>query len=74
MDAVFSSEAYGEELARRFDAMPVRVDLDRRGVPVSGTAVRADPVAHWRWLSPAVRAWLVRRVRAAARRPALYLP
>ena len=62
VDAVFSSEAYGEELARRFDAVAVCVDLDRRAVPVSGTAVRADPVAHWRRLSPPVRAWLVRRV------------
>ncbi|MFE9689931.1 AAA family ATPase [Micromonospora sp. NPDC005806] len=62
VDAVFSSEAYGEELARRFDGVSVCVDLDRCGVPVSGTAVRADPVAHWRWLSPPVRAWLVRRV------------
>ncbi|MBM0237433.1 AAA family ATPase [Micromonospora sp. ATA32] len=62
VDAVFSSEAYGAELARRFDAVPVCVDLDRRAVPVSGTAVRADPAAHWRLLSPPVRAWFVRRV------------
>ncbi|MFG1658895.1 AAA family ATPase [Micromonospora chersina] len=62
VDAVFSSEAYGEELARRFDGVAVCVDLDRRAVPVSGTAVRADPAAHWRRLSPPVRAWLVRRV------------
>ncbi|SCG48492.1 AAA family ATPase [Micromonospora humi] len=62
VDAVFSSEAYGEELARRFGAVAVDVDPDRRAVPVSGTAVRADPAAHWRWLSPPVRAWLVRRV------------
>ncbi|MFI7220824.1 AAA family ATPase [Micromonospora maritima] len=62
VDAVFSSEAYGEELARRFDAVAVAVDPGRRAVPVSGTAVRADPAAHWRWLSPPVRAWLVRRV------------
>ena len=62
VDAVFSSEAYGAELARRFDAVPVSVDPDRRTVPVSGTAVRADPAGHWRWLSPPVRAWFVRRV------------
>ena len=62
IDAVFSSEAYGAELARRFDAVPVCVDPDRAAVPVSGTAVRADPAAYWRWLSPPVRAWFVRRV------------
>ncbi|MGA8117606.1 MAG: AAA family ATPase [Actinocatenispora sp.] len=62
VDAVFSSEAYGPELARRFDAVHVPVDPQRGTVPVSGTAVRADPVAYWSMLGPAVRAWFVRRV------------
>jgi HTH-type transcriptional repressor of NAD biosynthesis genes len=62
VDAVFSSEAYGVELAERFGATPVIVDLDRARVPVSGTAVRADPVGHWHLLAPGVRGWLARRV------------
>ncbi|MDG4788597.1 AAA family ATPase [Micromonospora sp. WMMD1102] len=62
VDAVFSSEAYGAELARRFGAVDVPVDPARSAVPVSGTAVRADPVAHWGMLSAPVRAWFVRRV------------
>lgn len=62
VDAVFSSEAYGEELARRFAATHVCVDRDRSVVPVSGTAVRADPVAYWHHLAPPVRAWFTRRV------------
>jgi hypothetical protein len=40
-DAVFSSEAYGEELALRFFAAHVPFDPDRRGVSISGTAARA---------------------------------
>ncbi len=62
VDAVFSSEGYGPELARRFGAVAVAVDPDRRTVPVSGTAVRADPAGHWGQLSAPVRAWLTRRV------------
>ncbi|GII98125.1 NadR type nicotinamide-nucleotide adenylyltransferase [Sediminihabitans luteus] len=62
VDAVFTSDAYGTELARRFDATWARVDPDRSTVPVSGTAVRADPVAHWWALPGAVRAWYARRV------------
>jgi NadR type nicotinamide-nucleotide adenylyltransferase len=62
VDAVFSSEPYGIELARRFGAVAVTADLDRAEVPISGTAVRADPVAHWDLLGPGVRAWLTRRV------------
>ncbi|MDG4833173.1 AAA family ATPase [Solwaraspora sp. WMMD1047] len=62
VDAVYSSEAYGDELARRFSAVHVCVDPDRATVPVSGTAIRADPVAHWPHLAPPVRAWFTRRV------------
>ncbi|MEV5705403.1 AAA family ATPase [Actinoallomurus sp. NPDC052274] len=62
VDAVFSSEAYGPELARRFAAAHVPVDPPRDRFPVSGTAVRRDPAACWEWLSPAVRAYLTRRV------------
>ncbi len=62
VDAVFSSEGYGPELARRFAATHVEVDAARTAVPVSGTAVRADPIAHWHHLAPPVRAWFTRRV------------
>ena len=62
VDVVFTSESYGEELARRFNAAHVAVDPERGSHPVSGTAVRADPVAHWDFLSGPVRAALTRRV------------
>lgn len=62
VDAVFSSESYGTELARRFDAAPVLLDPPRETYAVSGTKVRADPVAHWDALEPPVRAWFARRV------------
>ncbi|GAA2094994.1 AAA family ATPase [Actinomadura alba] len=62
VDAVFSSEHYGAELARRFGAEHVPVDPPRARFPVSGTAVRRDPAACWDWLSPAVRQHLARRV------------
>ncbi|MDF3301732.1 AAA family ATPase [Streptomyces tropicalis] len=62
VDAVFSSEPYGTELARRFDAAPVLLDLGRTTFAISGTQVRADPVGHWEEIEPPVRAWLARRV------------
>ncbi len=60
VDAVFSGEGYGGELARRFHAVPVT--LDRGRLAVSGTAVRADPIGHWDLLGSGVRSWLTRRV------------
>ncbi|PBC67472.1 NadR type nicotinamide-nucleotide adenylyltransferase [Streptomyces sp. TLI_235] len=62
VDAVFSSEPYGTELARRFGAAPVLLDVPRDTFAVSGTKVRADPLAHWDDLEPPVRAWFTRRV------------
>jgi len=62
VDAVLTSEPYGAELARRFNASAVRLDTGRETFAVSGTKVRADPVGHWDTLEPPVRAWFTRRV------------
>lgn len=62
VDAVFTSEGYGDELARRFNAANVCLDPARALYPVSGTALRADPLAHWDLLPPMVQAWLCLRV------------
>jgi NadR type nicotinamide-nucleotide adenylyltransferase len=55
VDVVFSSEKYGDELARRLGAQHVLVDLDRVTHAVSGTAVRNDPFANWHHLAPATQ-------------------
>ena len=62
VDAVFTSDEYGSELADRLGASWVQVDPGRVLHPVSGTAVRADPAALWWALAPSVRAWLTPRV------------
>ena len=61
-DLVFASEAYGARLAEVLGARFVPVDLGREQVPVSGTAVRDDPMGHWQHLPDVVRPWFVRRV------------
>ncbi len=62
VDAVFTSDPYGAELARRLDATWEQVDPGRALTPVSGRAVRADPAAWWWALSAPVRRWFVSRV------------
>ena len=62
VDAVFTSDPYGAELARRLGATWVQVDPGRVATPVSGTAVRADVDGSWWALPGPVRAWFVRRV------------
>lgn len=62
-DLLLTSEpAYGEMTAVRLGARHVLVDPDRIAVPISSTAVRADPYACWAFLSPGVRAWYAKRV------------
>ena len=62
IDEVYSSEAYGTPFASALGARHHAVDPERRRHPVSGTAVRLDPYAHWEHLSPWVRAHYVVRV------------
>lgn len=61
-DVVFASEAYGERLAEILGARFVGVDVARSIVPVSGTAIRGDPMAHWERIPRCVRPHFVRRV------------
>jgi len=62
VDVVFTSEAYGDELARCLSAQHVCVDPQRLHVPVSGTAIRDDPFTHWDFVPPVVRPTYAHRV------------
>ncbi len=62
VDAVFSSERYGDEMAKRLGARHVLVDLERAAYPVSGTAVRASVRENWQYLAAATRAGLCARI------------
>lgn len=61
-DFVFASEDYGERLAAELGAEFVPVDIGRELVPVSGTAIRQDPMTHWAFIPREVRPYFVRRV------------
>jgi len=62
IDVVFTSEDYGDELARRLSARHVCVDPARNAYPVSGTIIRRDPLAHWDYIPPVVRPSYVHRI------------
>lgn len=62
VSALFTSDAYGEELAHRLGATWVRVDPGRSALTVSSTAVRADVAGQWWALPGPVRQHLAKRV------------
>jgi NadR type nicotinamide-nucleotide adenylyltransferase len=61
-EAVFTSEDYGEPYARHMGCRHVLVDQARLRVPISGTAVRRDPLGSWDYLEPCVRAYFAKRI------------
>jgi NadR type nicotinamide-nucleotide adenylyltransferase len=61
-DYVFASEDYGWRLAEVLGGRFIPVDRARAAVPVSGTAIRTDPRAHWDYLPRCVRPYFLRRV------------
>jgi HTH-type transcriptional regulator, transcriptional repressor of NAD biosynthesis genes len=58
VDAVCCGDAYGAELARRFDAALLPVTR----TALCSTAIRADLAGHWTDMAPAIRAGLATRV------------
>ena len=62
LDFIFGSEEYVLKLARKLDAKPFIVDLNRQIIPVSGTGIRNDPSKNWDHIPPPVRHHLQKRV------------
>jgi HTH-type transcriptional regulator, transcriptional repressor of NAD biosynthesis genes len=54
IDAVFTSETYGDGFAQQLGIEHYLVDLDRSNVPISGTQIRANIHAQREWLDPIV--------------------
>jgi HTH-type transcriptional regulator, transcriptional repressor of NAD biosynthesis genes len=61
-EVVFTSEDYGDTFALHLGSRHVLVDRSRVIVPVSGTAVRAEPLTYWDMLPPPTRGYYCRRV------------
>lgn len=55
VDRLIASDRRQGDLAARLGARLVLIDPDHRAVPVTSAEVREDPIAHWRFVPPAVR-------------------
>ena len=63
VDVLVTSEpGYGPRMAATLGARHELVDPLRTTVPISGSAIRRDPLAAWAFLPPCVRPWFVKRI------------
>ena len=62
LDAVFTSEKYGDDFARYLGVEHVLVDQERKSVPISGTMVRNNPFKNWEFIPQSMRSFFVKRI------------
>ena len=62
LDAVFTSEDYGDEFASYLGVKHVLVDKARTKYPVSGTSVRENPYANWHLIPDNVKEYFMQKV------------
>lgn len=61
-EVFFSSEDYGEDVARWLNIDHVLVDKERITFPVSGTTIREEALKHWEFIPEIVRPYFVKRI------------
>jgi len=62
LDAVFTSEQYGNDFARYLSVEHVLVDLDRTNYPVSGTKIRENPFKEWSYVTDVAKPYYCKKV------------
>jgi len=61
-DVIFSSEDYGNKLAKVLGCVHICVDPEREKYHISGEKVRSDPYKWWGFIPPPVKAYYAKRV------------
>lgn len=62
IDIFFSSEPYGEYVAGFLNISHKCFDQHRVAVPVSASAILANPFSQWRFIAPAARPFFVKKI------------
>ena len=62
LDVVFTSEEYGEAFATYLAIEHFLVDKERNTYPVSGTAIRNNPFANWKFIPDVIKDYFTKRI------------
>lgn len=62
IDYVFSSETYGDPLAKNLSAQHLLFDQDRSQFPVSSSKIREQPFKYWAYIPDVVKPYFVKKI------------
>lgn len=62
LDALFTSERYGDEFASYLNVPHILVDLNRETYPVSGTDIRTNPHKYWEFIPLHIKPYFKRKI------------
>ena len=62
IDAVFTSEDYGDDFAKYLGVEHRLVDKERKKYPISGTKARTNPIEYWNFMPNEMKKFFVKRV------------
>lgn len=61
-DVVFTSEEYGNYLAKAMKIEHILFDKSRMQIPVSGSLIRANPFKHWDYICSEAKPYFVKKI------------
>lgn len=61
-DCLFGSEDYGWKMAETMGIHYIPVNRSRSLIPISGTAMRNNPIKHWKYLPKVVQNYFIKKV------------
>lgn len=62
IDALISSELYGEPFAANLAAEHIMFDKERISVPISATAIRSKPLTNWQYIPAHIQPYFVKKI------------
>lgn len=62
LNAIFTSEDYGDEFAKYLSVEHVLVDIERKTHPISGTSIRNNPYTNWDFIPNEVKPYFTKRI------------
>jgi len=62
LEVVFSSEKYGESLAKIFNIKHICIDINRKTIPISGTKVRERKNDNWSYLPQLTKRKFIKKI------------